>query len=81
MPLASAALRVESELLGAIRIGMHNSVICAEDIPYVGEVDLDQLAATYIGTDQLSSLQTICEIWPRGPVDEDLHTPLTVDAP
>jgi pimeloyl-ACP methyl ester carboxylesterase len=81
VPLASAALRVESELLGAIRIGMHNSVICAEDIPYVGEVDLDQLAATYIGTDQLSSLQTICEIWPRGPVDEDLHTPLTVDVP
>ena len=31
VPLASNALRIEKELTGAIRFGMHNSVVCTED--------------------------------------------------
>jgi pimeloyl-ACP methyl ester carboxylesterase len=81
VPLASSALRVQSELLGAIRMGMHNSVICAEDVPFVGELDLDALEATYIGPAQIQSLQAICELWPAGPVDDDLREPLRVDVP
>ena len=80
-PLAANALRIETELLGAIRFGMHNSVVCAEDIPFLGEVDTDALAETYIGADQVRSLQTICEIWPKGLVDDDLRQPLTTDVP
>ena len=40
VPLASNALRIQTELSGAIRFGMHNSVVCAEDIPFV-EVDTE----------------------------------------
>ena len=81
VPLASNALRIEKELTGAIRFGMHNSVICTEDAPFFGELDTAALEATYIGPAQAQSLVTICESWPEGPMDEDLRSPLTVDVP
>ena len=58
------ALRIEKELTGAIRFGMHNSVICTEDAPFFGELDIPTLEATYIGPEQAQSLVTICESWP-----------------
>ena len=36
---------------------------------------------TYQGTDQLDALAEICKLWPRGPVDPDLHSPLKSDIP
>jgi pimeloyl-ACP methyl ester carboxylesterase len=81
VPLASNALRIEKELTGAIRFGMHNSVICTEDAPFFGDLDIAALEATYIGPQQAHSLVTICESWPTGPMDEDLREPLTVNVP
>ncbi len=81
VPLASNALRIERELVGALRFGMHNAVICTEDIPFLGTLDLDALAATYIGPEQAQSLVTICENWPKGLMDDDLREPLTVPVP
>ena len=26
-------------------------------------------------------LQSLCEVWPRGPIDADLHAPLKSDVP
>ena len=60
---------------------MHNSVVCAEDIPYLGEPNTSALEATYMGPDQVRALSTICEIWPRGPADDDLREPLRVTVP
>jgi len=81
VPLASNALRIEKELTGAIRFGMHNSVICTEDAPFFGPLDIDALEQTYIGPRQAQSLVTICESWPEGPMDDGLRSPLTVDVP
>lgn len=81
VPLAANALRIERELTGAIRFGMHNSVICTEDAPFFGELDIAALDATYIGPQQARSLQTICASWPQGPLDDDLREPLTVAVP
>jgi pimeloyl-ACP methyl ester carboxylesterase len=81
VPLASNALRIEQELSGAIRFGMHNSVICTEDAPFFGPLDLPILETTYIGPRQTQSLINICKEWPSGPMDDDLRAPLTVDVP
>jgi pimeloyl-ACP methyl ester carboxylesterase len=43
--------------------------------------DKAQLAQTYMGTAQLDALESICALWPRGPVDADFHRPLTSDRP
>lgn len=80
-PLASHALRIEEDLRGAIRFGMHNSVICTEDAPYYRDADIEALAATYMGPEQARALQAICALWPKGQLDGDLREPLTVGVP
>jgi pimeloyl-ACP methyl ester carboxylesterase len=68
-PLAGLFLMSTGGLRDAIAYGMHNTVVCSEDIPYVDErgVDRARLAATYLGTDLLDTLRGICGVWPRGP--------------
>ncbi len=58
--------------------GMQYSVICSEDEPLFAAANIDRaaMAKTYQGTEQVDALQEICELWPRGPVDADLHAPL-----
>jgi pimeloyl-ACP methyl ester carboxylesterase len=63
--------------------GMHNDVVCAEDVPFFGKVSIDRgkLEKTFLGTVQVDALESICELWPRGIVDADLHAPLRSDVP
>ena len=80
-PLAAQFLLAERAYGEALAIGMHNSVVCAEDVPFweTRTIDRGALAATYMGTAQLDGLAAMCDIWPHGPVDADLHAPLTSD--
>jgi len=82
-PLAAQYLLVERAYGANLAIGMHNSVVCAEDVPFFDprRIDRAQLAATYLGTRQLDGLALVCSLWPRGPVDADLHAPLVSDVP
>jgi pimeloyl-ACP methyl ester carboxylesterase len=63
--------------------GMQNSVICSEDVPFFTTAGVDRAAIsrTYQGAVQLDALLEICKLWPRGPVDADLHAPLQSDIP
>ncbi len=82
-PLAGLMLQVTHSLDNLIAVGMHNSVVCAEDVPQFGirPEDRAQLAQTYMGTAQLDALQSICALWPHGPVDADFHQPLSSSRP
>jgi pimeloyl-ACP methyl ester carboxylesterase len=82
-PLAALFLMSAEGLREVIALGMHNSVVCAEDLPRVREADVDRerLAATYLGTDMIDALRVLCAAWPRGPVDPDFHQPLRSDTP
>jgi len=82
-PLAAQFLLVERSFGQSVALGMHNSVVCAEDVPYfdLRAIDRTRLAATYLGTAQLDGLESVCRVWPRGPVDADLHAPLASDVP
>jgi pimeloyl-ACP methyl ester carboxylesterase len=80
-PIASNALRIVSEMQGLIRTGMHNSVVCAEDIPFLGEVDWPALESTYLGIQQTQALEATCARWPAGVVDADMKEPLTSNVP
>jgi pimeloyl-ACP methyl ester carboxylesterase len=80
-PLASSLLMLYGSMEGSIATGMHYSVVCSEDIPFVGAVDRARLAATYMGTEMLDSLQRVCASWPRGPVDADFREPLSTAVP
>ncbi len=77
-PLAAQTVLMARQVEGQLASGMQNSVVCSEDVPFFDSTLLDRakIAATYQGTDQLDGLAEICKIWPRGPVDPDLHSAL-----
>jgi pimeloyl-ACP methyl ester carboxylesterase len=82
-PLASQTIMMARQVGDSLASGMQNSVICSEDEPLFAASNIDRLriAQTYQGSDQLDALAEICKIWPRGPVDPDLHSALLSDVP
>jgi pimeloyl-ACP methyl ester carboxylesterase len=79
-PLAAQSLLLTRSYEG-IALGMHNSVVCAEDVPFWGTIDRGRLERTFMGAAQVDALATLCGIWPHGPVDGDLHAPLSSAVP
>jgi pimeloyl-ACP methyl ester carboxylesterase len=83
MPLATQTIMLARQIGDQLASGMQNSVICSEDEPLfaASNIDRQRIAQTYQGGDQLEALAEICALWPRGPVDPDLHSPLESDIP
>jgi len=83
VPLAAQFQLTVSSLADALALGMHNSVVCTEDLPFIDRdtVDFGALNETYIGALQFEALETICSIWPRGPIDDGFAEPLATDIP
>ncbi len=77
-PLLSQALQVAASLEGNLAEGMHNSVVCAEDLPYYKDIPADDNRV--LGR-MMRQLQLICGIWPRGESFADIHRPLASDTP
>ena len=76
-PLAAQFLFLERSY-ESIAIGMHNSVVCTEDVPFwePRAIDRTALAATFMGAGEVDALASLCRIWPHGPIDADFHQPL-----
>ncbi|MDJ0814358.1 MAG: alpha/beta fold hydrolase [Woeseiaceae bacterium] len=83
VPLAAQFQMTMTSLADALALGMHNSVMCTEDLPFLDRdaIDFDALEKTYIGAMQLEALDTICSVWPRGPIDDDFNEPLATNIP
>ncbi|MDJ0905203.1 MAG: alpha/beta hydrolase [Woeseiaceae bacterium] len=83
VPLAAQFQMTMTSLADALALGMHNSVMCTEDLPFIDRdaIDFEALESTYIGAMQLEALETICSIWPQGPLDEGFNEPLATDVP
>ena len=81
LPLASQFLMATTTYGELLSYGMHNSVVCAEDVPFFGDGYRPALEGTFLGTAQVDALLGLCKAWPRGPVDADLHAPLHSDVP
>ena len=82
-PLAAQFHMIAESMAETLAMGMHNSVLCSEDAPRYdrSQIDLEALAATYIGIVQLDAIEAMCSLWPVGPVDDDFHEPLSTDIP
>jgi pimeloyl-ACP methyl ester carboxylesterase len=83
VPLAGLFALSARDVAGSIAAGMHHSVVCTEDLPFVdaGTIDRARLARTFLGTTQLDALQDVCAFWPRGVLDADFRAPLRSDVP
>ncbi len=82
-PLTAQVMMIEASMVESLAIGMHHSVVCAEDMPFVTDADIDReaLEATFMGEQQIDMLREICRHWPRGPIDPDFREPLDTDVP
>jgi pimeloyl-ACP methyl ester carboxylesterase len=82
-PLASQFMLTVISMTDALAIGMHNAVMCTEDVPFLDRatIDEDAIAASYMGSFQLETLEAMCTVWPSGPIDEEFKVPLDSDIP
>jgi pimeloyl-ACP methyl ester carboxylesterase len=82
-PLAAQTVMSSRQIADQLASGMQYSVVCTEDAPFFAEAKIDReaLARTFEGTEQIDALQEICKLWPRGPIDSDLHKVLRSDVP
>ncbi|HNP65828.1 MAG TPA: alpha/beta hydrolase, partial [Woeseiaceae bacterium] len=83
VPLGSQFMMTMISMGDALALGMHNAIMCTEDVPFYDpdSIDYDGLEATYMGALQMNALQAICSIWPAGPIDEGFKAPLDTDLP
>jgi pimeloyl-ACP methyl ester carboxylesterase len=81
--LAAHALMVSQSIGDQVANGMHNAVVCTEDIPFLSNATLDNPAImmSYLGRVMMDSLRASCAVWPQGVLDADFHTPLHSDVP
>lgn len=83
VPLGSQYKMTMITMQDALSLGMHNAVMCAEDIPFLDKttIDYDSIEASYMGVLQLEALEAICSVWPDGQIDPDFKVPLSTDLP
>ena len=64
-------------------MGMHNAVVCTEDVPFYEDPDSfrPELEKTFLGTIILDGLIAICDVWPAGIIDDNFKTPVVSDIP
>jgi len=77
--LASQMLIATTGLQQSISQGMELSVMCAEDYPLFPQNP--QSGDTLMGDMMEKAVGIQCGIWPRGPVPENFHKPVTADIP
>jgi len=83
VPLGSQYLMTSIAMMDALSLGMHNAVMCTEDVPFYDKstIDYDGIEASYMGMFQLDALDAICSIWPAGPIDDGFKEPLASSLP
>jgi pimeloyl-ACP methyl ester carboxylesterase len=81
--LAAQTLLVSRDLNEQLANGMHNAVVCTEDVPFITTEDLNdpEIERSYLRRTFVETLQAMCSVWPKGVIDPDFHTPLTSDVP
>jgi pimeloyl-ACP methyl ester carboxylesterase len=81
-PLAAQSVMNMRSLSDSLATGMQYTVMCSEDEPFLtSQMNRAEMAKTYQGTDMVDAMREICALWPKGPVDENLHAPLNSDIP
>src|SRR5690606_11522989 len=82
-PIAAQYLQNSSALSETLSIGMHNAIVCTEDLPFarIDPAMRDALVQTYIGPLLLDSMRIACPVWPAGVIDDDFKEPLATDLP
>src|SRR5262249_1772759 len=80
-PLLAQNLELADDIAENLAIGMHLSVICAEDVPRITREDLDAAGRSFFGRALIDDFLRACKRWPRGKVPEDYYMPVISAVP
>lgn len=78
-PLLAQNLEFTDDVSENLSVGMHLSVICAEDIPRITPADLAAVAKSFFGRALVDDFIRACRTWPRGEVPKDYYDPVRSD--
>jgi len=81
IPLTAQTLMIYESFSEGFAMGMQNSVVCAEDYPFIKATDTQNLDDTYFGSTTIDAINIACSHWPRGVMDEDFHQPFDSSKP
>lgn len=81
--LAAQAMLVSEDLTEQMANGMHNAVVCTEDVPFFSKALVEDPAIdrSYLGRMFVETLQAMCSVWPKGVLDADFHKPYSSATP
>jgi pimeloyl-ACP methyl ester carboxylesterase len=80
-PLLAQNLELADDIAENLAIGMHLSVICAEDVPRITRADLDAAGSSFFGRALVDDFLRACRTWPRGKVPDDYYEPVSSNVP
>jgi len=80
-PLLAQNLEFADDVAENLALGMHLSVICAEDVPRIAREDLAAASRGFFGRALIDDFIRACGMWPRGPVPDDYYAPVRADTP
>ena len=62
--------------------GMHLSVVCGEDLPFISDVEAErELGGTFYGSYRFRVYRRACGLWPRADVPSSFTAPVVSDVP
>jgi len=63
-------------------MGLHFSVLCSEDVAFIGNDEIDAAAArTFLGRYVIDEYRNACALWPVAPVSAEFRKPVAVAVP
>lgn len=82
-PLARATNHLVKKLGQSIAIGLHNSIMCTEEFPYlqIDEALPERNSENYMGADLINVIKDICAVWPKGELLKTMKMPLASEIP
>jgi pimeloyl-ACP methyl ester carboxylesterase len=78
-PLLAQNLEFADDVAENLSLGMHLSVICAEDVPRITQEDLDAASKSFFGRALVDDFLKACKLWPKGRIPDDYYEPVKGD--
>lgn len=80
-PLLAQNLEFADDISENLALGMHLSVLCAEDIPRISPADVAGATHAFFGRALVDDFIRACAVWPRGTIPADFYEPVRSTVP
>jgi len=81
-PFLALGQAVAGWSMETMSLGMTRSVLCSEDLPRIGEHEIDDATrGTTVGAAEVALWKASCAPWPRASLPADASTPVRFDGP